>query len=528
LIVILQVAQPFVTPAAAQRPVSTKTDSIAMCELLADSPEDPGRSTKGVTFFDDASRAVSVCEQAVKENPSVPEMMYDLSRALRVAGKKEESRERLLDGVKMRYAAALTDYGVAAASDPRPDYLAAVGFLLEGAEGGSMLGWSNLGLAYMNGLGVKKDLAQGVALIRRAADGGSIIAERTLGVMYLNGKNIPKDASLALTLLRRASDSGDPEAAYYLGCMALAGIGLPVNRSLAEQYFELSASRKNEKALAHLADGLLTAAPNDPASAARAREYYLEAAKQGDAASIRQLIWMDLSGVGGNRRPTEAVELLQPLAAQNDAWAMTQLASCYRRGDGAPWDETRAMELFQKAGNLNDAEAQSETGRGYMNGFGNDGQNYKLAADWLTLAANKRYAPAELQLGYLYQRGWGVSTDRRHAYELYSDAEVVGDAEDKHTARRLISSLDSERQGVSKDLTPGEILALGTAAVFVIGMLTPSSNNATQDTTTVDSGQTSSNDYWDKINDFQRRQLICSQRGQATGAIVGADGLGCQ
>ncbi len=100
--------------------------------------------------------------------------------------------------------------------------------------------------------------------------------------------------------------------------------------------------------------------------------------------------------------------------------------------------------------------------------FGNDPKDFVTAAKWFSLASEKHYGPAEVQLGYLYQKGWGVPQDRSQAYDLYHLALSNGDEQVRKVARQLLSELGTENPNASphKELSPGELLAAGRGCVI--------------------------------------------------------------
>lgn len=55
-----------------------------------------------------------------------------------------------------------------------------------------------LGMMFVNGVGVEKDSDQGMALLRGAADDGHADAQHTLGLMYNHGRNVDRDPAQAV------------------------------------------------------------------------------------------------------------------------------------------------------------------------------------------------------------------------------------------------------------------------------------------------------------------------------------------
>ena len=64
-------------------------------------------------------------------------------------------------------------------------------------------------------------------------------------------------------------------------------------------------------------------------------------------------------------------------------------------------------------------------------------RDYEIAMQWLLLAADQGYAPAQTYIGYLYENGHGVSRDREEAIRWYRRAALQGD----ETARANLKTL---------------------------------------------------------------------------------------
>jgi hypothetical protein len=221
--------------------------------------------------------------------------------------------------------------------------------------------------------------------------------------------------------------------------------------------------------------GLQLVATGSPDNRARAFAIFRNMTHDGNVQAARQAAWMALNGVGIPRDPQYATAVLQWLGKGGDAWAMTQLGGCYRRGDGVPWNEGVAMQWFKAAAQrANDPEAESEIGRGYLNGLGPDTTDYAAAASWLQRASRQGYQPAQLQLGYMYQRGWGVTQDRSAAASLYRAAANSRDPQVQKTAYQLQQSLQHDQS----DSDGKAVLAvLGVLAVAAIAASSSSSSS---------------------------------------------------
>ena len=64
---------------------------------------------------------------------------------------------------------------------------------LQAAEQGNAAAQYNLGVMYLNGLGVRQDEAEAFRWFRQAADQGYAQAQNNLGAMYAEGRGVRQD-----------------------------------------------------------------------------------------------------------------------------------------------------------------------------------------------------------------------------------------------------------------------------------------------------------------------------------------------
>lgn len=80
-------------------------------------------------------------------------------------------------------------------------------WLKMGAEAGDMRAQCNLGGLYLNGVGVPKDVAEGIKWTRMAAEKGDATAQFNLGTCYRDGQGVPKDEQKAKEWFDKAQGS---------------------------------------------------------------------------------------------------------------------------------------------------------------------------------------------------------------------------------------------------------------------------------------------------------------------------------
>jgi TPR repeat protein len=101
-----------------------------------------------------------------------------------------------------------------------------------------------MGWFYLNGVGVKENVAQAEAWYRRSARQGDPRAMFSLGQMaYAAG-----DYSGARRWLERARKKGHHRSTYWLGKLAWRGHGVPKDRAEAMRLFQQAGRMRNPEA----------------------------------------------------------------------------------------------------------------------------------------------------------------------------------------------------------------------------------------------------------------------------------------
>jgi len=85
--------------------------------------------------------------------------------------------------------------------------------------------------------------------------------------------------------------------------------------------------------------------------------------------------------------------------------------------------------FYKKYAEKGDKEAMYNLADCYINGTGGVSQDMNQATYWLTKAAKKKYAPAQVKLAYCYIYGAGVLKDYKQAWELAQKAVKKSDPE---------------------------------------------------------------------------------------------------
>ncbi len=116
------------------------------------------------------------------------------------------------------------------------------------AEAGDAFAQAQVGIAYIKGDGVRKDLAEGVKWFRKAAEKSDAAGQYNLGVCYATGLGVRKDQSEAFKWYTKAAQQNYLEAEFNLGCAYFYGQGVKKDSVTAAKLFHRAALRNDPTA----------------------------------------------------------------------------------------------------------------------------------------------------------------------------------------------------------------------------------------------------------------------------------------
>ncbi len=184
-------------------------------------------------------------------------------------------------------------------------------------------------------------------------------------------------------------------------------------------------------------------------------------AKAGDATAQLNLGLMYTTGEGVPKDAAKAVEWYRQAAAQGLVQAQFFLGWMYDNGEGVPKDAAKAAEWWQKAATQGDAAAQTSLGVMYYRGKGLPKDNAK-AVEWWQKAAAQGLALAQTNLGLMYAKGEGVSLDFVRAYVWWNLAAAQGDESAKKyrdmVEEQLTPTQRAEGQRLASNWKKGDLL----------------------------------------------------------------------
>lgn len=170
----------------------------------------------------------------------------------------------------------------------------------------------DLGLANINGIGVRRNATKGFGLLQRAATMGSARAKLALVMLYIHAGNREAIASDGLRLLSSAMRVEPHDAAAVnLGVLYLGQSGVPADYSRAVALFREAAATGSAPGNEYLGYCYLNGF-GVPQSAEKGRAYLKEASLAGDATATRVLASLDGDAQGG-MSPEYIAELMRML-----------------------------------------------------------------------------------------------------------------------------------------------------------------------------------------------------------------------
>ncbi len=116
------------------------------------------------------------------------------------------------------------------------------------AEQGDADAQFNMGVVYLQGLGVTQDYQAAFNWFKKSTEQKHALAQFSLGVMYLQGLGVTQDYKVAFNWFKKAAEQGGSEAQAVLSSMYEEGIGIPQDYTRAHMWWNIAASLGNEAA----------------------------------------------------------------------------------------------------------------------------------------------------------------------------------------------------------------------------------------------------------------------------------------
>jgi TPR repeat protein len=262
---------------------------------------------------------------------------------------------------------------------------------------------SVIGLILICGVGIDKNVEQGLAIWEQAAQVGDRDALRALFDFHSGTGGFPANAAKAAQWLQVGADSGEPTMQAELGRRYLLGIGVGKDNAMAERWLAKSAASGLAEAYTIL--GALHLQMNNTAEALR---------------------WFRL-GVAAD----------QPSAYMS-------LGAMYSAGIGVPMDREEGLRLSNLGANKS-PQTQYAMGLLHMQGLGVP-SSPEEAVTWFRRAAEGGYADAQEELAYAYERGVGVTQNLEESKRWRQKAILGGSQLAQQRSEQAVKAAQRQSQ----------------------------------------------------------------------------------
>ena len=224
---------------------------------------------------------------------------------------------------------------------------------------------NNLGLCYIYGKGVEKNVAEGNNWYKKALEHGSTEALFNLGVSYYKGEGVVKDLQEAKRLFEKSSAQGDDIAQLYIGRI-LEDTNASCDEIVAA--YKKAAEMGCTEAQDYLGYWYENGENGLDVDYQEAFRWYKKAAEQGNRYAQYDIGCLYDDGLGVKENKREAVKWFKRAASKNNVSAIYRLGLCYYFANGVGMDRREALKLFRKAAKDNHAGAICKIGDYYYEG----------------------------------------------------------------------------------------------------------------------------------------------------------------
>ncbi|KAI9490733.1 hypothetical protein BDB00DRAFT_836520 [Zychaea mexicana] len=295
--------------------------------------------------------------------------------------------------------------------------------VLKRAEEGSPAMCHLVGLVLLDGVGLPRDVEQGVAYLKKAASAGHNGARVELASILGDAFKYPgvHDIQESLSLYEEAASdqveennlrrltASDARALTDLARLHYEGNeegGVPRDREKAYRYARRVAEATGEQYCQYIVGDILL---HDKKDARQAIFWLTQSGEQGFPLAIETLSRVYYGGLPNARIKRDFEQAHEWCLKGDDIWpsglgfCQTCLGDMYRSGLGVPKDLMRSFEYYQKAASQQDAPqnyARFMLGEMFFKGEGWP-QNSAVASEYYKLAAAEDYQPAKERLDQL-------------------------------------------------------------------------------------------------------------------------------
>ena len=173
------------------------------------------------------------------------------------------------------------------------------------------------------------------------AEKGDAVAQLNLGVLYIIGKEVPRNLTEGARWMREAAEKGNVIAEVNMGALANGGVGIPQDYHEAARWWQMAADQGNARAETHLGY-LYEHGLGVVENFSEALRLYQKAVDQNSGVAETNMATMVEKGEGTPIDMDRAIRLLKSASNKGVPGAQMLLSSHYLSGKGVPKDAGRA------------------------------------------------------------------------------------------------------------------------------------------------------------------------------------------
>lgn len=259
---------------------------------------------------------------------------------LSLAETNAERRVRYLErAVKGNNLQALNELGLCYLNGVgvRRNPAKAFGFFRRAADQSDPNGCYNYGYCLFHGLGCTMDRPAAVAALRSADRGGQPQAMNLLGVCYRDGIVCNRDPAAAAAFFRRSSKCGLPDGCLNYGLALIRGEGEEKDEAAGLEYVRMAAECRFLQGMYEYADALLNGIGEDAIPEGKLVGKELDDVRAANAA------------MRAERRRTAFLYLYHCAIRLDHPPSIARLGDCYLEGFGTERNERAAVQLYHRA-----------------------------------------------------------------------------------------------------------------------------------------------------------------------------------
>jgi TPR repeat protein len=293
-----------------------------------------------------AESAVAACREAVASRPTERRLLFQLGRALDVAGQVDEAKEWYAKAVELGEFAAMNNLANLYSRDDPPRMEEAVQLYQRAAEGGIAPAFVNLGSIYAGGsVGVEQSYEEARKWYLRAADLGEPQGMDAYANLLETGSGGPVDYAEARRWYEKAAELDFAGSMHRLGDLYENGEGVAQDNAAARRWYERAAELDFAASMYRLGD-LYENGKGVAQDHAVARSWYEKAADRGDSLGMYRLGDFYEHGKGGPQDYAEARRWYQASVDQQEPRGAGSLGFLYATGVGGPKDNALAAKAL--------------------------------------------------------------------------------------------------------------------------------------------------------------------------------------